>query len=76
MTTLNPGHNEIFAFETEADRAAFIADLKQADPTVRYAVNVDPDTTEGARYLVAVPTKTRAIDLALASFNGRAPTAH
>ena len=54
-TTLEPGKHEIFAFETEADRAGFIQDMKKVDPDVRYAVNLDPDTTQAARWLVAVP---------------------
>lgn len=54
-TTLEPGKNEIFAFETEADRAGFIQDIKKVDPDVRYAVNLDPDNTQAARWLVAVP---------------------
>jgi hypothetical protein len=60
-TTLEPNQNEIFAFKTEADRDGFIADLKAADPRARYAVNLDPDTTQAERWLVAVPktTKTR-----------------
>lgn len=48
--------NEIFTFTTEADRDGFIADLTAAEPLVRYAINVDPDTSQDARWLVAVPT--------------------
>lgn len=46
---------EIFTFPTEADRQAFIADLRKFDPEVAYATNMDPDESERERYLVAVP---------------------
>jgi len=54
-TTLTPNANELFAFKTQADRDGFIADLKRNDPGVRYAVNLDPDTSQPDRWLVAIP---------------------
>lgn len=55
MPQLTPGENEIFAFITKADRDGFIADLTAAEPLARYAFNLDPDTSQDARWLVAVP---------------------
>ena len=62
MTTLTPGENEIFAFTTKADRTSFIAALKKADPSARYATNLDPDMTQAARWLVAVRHTSEAQD--------------
>tara|TARA_Y100000310_G_C20337178_1_gene648056 strand:+ start:139 stop:723 length:585 start_codon:yes stop_codon:yes gene_type:complete len=57
-TTLTPGENEIFAFPTEAKRDEFIADLARKFSSVHYATNIDPDTTEADRWLVAVQIKS------------------
>lgn len=48
---------EIFTFPTDNDRQSFITDLRELDPDVAYATNMDPDESEPERYLVAIPIR-------------------
>ena len=44
----------LFAFPTQAKRAMFLADVARACPAVQYAINLDPDTTQADRWIVAI----------------------
>ena len=50
-----PTNSEIFTFPTQEDRKEFLAELSLLFPDARYATALDPDPTEGDRWLVAIP---------------------